>query len=200
MNKTNIEVCPFCGEAPKLKIDKIPKMIGSPQPQKYLYYYTCTCGKVTASSANDCVMTSQEAIDYAGYLWNMACQRNKPAELAAEQPAPVKTVDSLGSFTSAILEAVQAKAEPEPEPVVEPTVETEAPTETEAPVESESTREVEQPEAVAEPEAEVTDEADSCEEDPEMPEAPKQSNPMLATLDDILGTTPKPRKKSTKKS
>lgn len=211
MNKTNIEVCPFCGASPKMKMEKIPKPIGSPQPQKYIYYYTCTCGKVVASSANDCVMTSQEAIDYAGYLWNSACQRVKPAaptpvEVEVTEPVKktpkVKKVESLGSFVETVIAAVEEKAaeeEPvkvEPEEVQEPATET--------PIEDVPTEEVEQEVVDTQPEqeepVEPAEELAVVAEETTKPTKPAKSassNPMLASLDDILGTSS--RKKSTKK-
>ena len=208
MNKTNIEVCPFCGASPKMKMEKIPKPIGSPQPQKYIYYYTCTCGKVVTSSANDCVMTAQEAIDYAGYLWNTACQRVKPVaptpvEVEVTEPvkkAPkVKKVESLGSFVETVIAAVEEKAvedetvKVEPEEVQEPV--------TEAPTEDVPTEEVEQEVADTQPEqeepVEPVEEPAVDVEEPAKPTKSASSNPMLASLDDILGTSS--RKKSTKK-
>jgi hypothetical protein len=212
MNKTNIEVCPFCGASPKMKIEKIPKLIGSPQPQKYIYYYTCTCGKVVASSANDCVMTAQEAIDYAGYLWNSACQRVKPVAPTPVEDEPVKVevtepvkktprakkVESLGSFVETVIAAVEEKAveeEPvkaEPEEVQEPV--TEAPTE-DVPTEEVGQEVVDTQPKQEEPVEPVEEPATVVEETPK-PTKSASSNPMLASLDDILGTTP--RKKSTK--
>lgn len=137
MAKRILETCPHCGDKPTLNTKEIYKLIGSPEPTHYIYFYACDCDKIVTPTATDMSMTKEEAIDYAAALWNAACSRvvtkEQPAaeptqEVVVQEEAPVvveKPTRSKAKKKAVVVEETPVdvvEAEPVQETTEEPVV------------------------------------------------------------------------------